>query len=288
MNQNLDSIHIINNAVTPSVTASNTEVTPSDVLTPGEQAERLHLERIIERSFYEAGNALVRLRDRHLYRSTHKTFEEYCHDRLGYNTRRQPYLLIEAAAVVDNLLDNCDPMDHILPTNERQVRPLTKLEPEVQREAWQMAVDEAGKKVPTSTIVKDIVQRIKNRNKVINPKRVGEVCQIIPKDNPNLQGKRGCWCIVTDVEDLCCTVTTWDGQYEVMLENIKSFEYQQDECTFMEHLCLRMKKLHSLGNLDTAAYWILKGLGKLSTPYLTPLQEKLLNVLEQDTTGESA
>lgn len=88
------------------------------------------MERVIERSFYQAGIALKQLRDRRLYRSTHRTFEEYCNDRFGYSSRRQPYRIIEAAAVVDNLTDKCDPLDHILPTNERQVRPLTKLEPD--------------------------------------------------------------------------------------------------------------------------------------------------------------
>ncbi|WP_208346462.1 hypothetical protein, partial [Aetokthonos hydrillicola] len=206
----------------------------------------------------------------------------YCQERFGYSTHRQPYLLIQAAAVVDNLLDECDPMDHILPTKERQVRPLTKPQPDTQREAWQMAVEEAGKKVPTSTIVKDIVQRIKNRTKKFKCNRVGEVCQIIPKDNPELKGKSGCWCIITRLGDGVCTVTTWDNEYVVKPENIKSFDYLEEECAFMQQLYLRLKKFQLFGNLDTAAYWVLKGIGKLSTPYLTPLQQKLLNVLDQE------
>jgi hypothetical protein len=47
-------------------------------LTPEEQNERLNLERRVERAFLEAGQALMELRDRRLYRSTHQTFEEYC------------------------------------------------------------------------------------------------------------------------------------------------------------------------------------------------------------------
>ncbi len=114
-------------------------------LSEEEQRLRLQLERVVERSFYEAGKALKLLRDQKLYRSSHKTFEEYCKDRFEYN-RRQPYHLIEAAAVVDNLSEECAPMVHILPTSERQVRPLTGLEPLQQREAWQMSVEEAGGK----------------------------------------------------------------------------------------------------------------------------------------------
>jgi hypothetical protein len=86
------------------------EVIEALELTQEEQRDRLHLERIIERSFYEAGIALKQLRDRRLYRSTHPTFEEYCQDRFGYSSRRQPYLLIEAATIVDNLKEECDPL----------------------------------------------------------------------------------------------------------------------------------------------------------------------------------
>ncbi|MBR8832503.1 MAG: hypothetical protein DSM106950_00270 [Stigonema ocellatum SAG 48.90 = DSM 106950] len=268
-------------------TGAGNKVVPVEVIEPLELSEeeqrlRLHLERVVERSFYEAGKALKQLRDQKLYRSSHKTFEEYCKDRFGYSSRRQPDLLIEAAAIVDNLSEKCDPMDLILPTNERQVRPLTKLEPESQSEAWQLSVEEAGGKVPSGRIVKDIVQRIRERTKVPNPYRIQQVCQIIAKDNPELRGKSGCWCIVTQVGDYSCTVETWDADYVLKLEHLKSFDYLEVECAYMQQLCLRLKKLHSLGNLDTAAYWILNGIGKLSTSYLTPLQEKLLRVLEQE------
>ena len=50
-------------------------------LSEEEQRLRLHLERVVERSFYEAGIALKQLRDRKLYRSSHSTFDLYCRDR---------------------------------------------------------------------------------------------------------------------------------------------------------------------------------------------------------------
>ncbi|MBD2248689.1 hypothetical protein [Nostoc sp. FACHB-888] len=121
----------------------------------------------MERAFFEAGKALMELRDRKLYRSTHKTFEEYCRvrpwrwrsHRFGHN-RRQSYLLMDAAIIFDNLEQKCDRSDHILPTNEWQVRPLSKLEPDIQPEAWKQAVESANGKVPSHRIVKDAVQRI--------------------------------------------------------------------------------------------------------------------------------
>ncbi|WP_242056147.1 hypothetical protein [Nostoc flagelliforme] len=141
------------NPATATITVTAAEV---EELSETEERDRLHLERRVERAFFEAGKALAELRDRRLYRSTHKTFEEYCRDHFGHS-RRQSYLLMDAAVVFDNLLEKCDPLDHILPTNERQIRPMTKLEPQEQQEVWLTAVELAGGKVPTSRIVKDVV-----------------------------------------------------------------------------------------------------------------------------------
>ena len=65
-----------------TITVAAVEVTE---LTEQEISDCLHLERKVERAFFEAGKALMELRDRKLYRSTHKTFEEYCRDRFGHN-----------------------------------------------------------------------------------------------------------------------------------------------------------------------------------------------------------
>ncbi|MBO3463373.1 MAG: hypothetical protein KME33_35830 [Aetokthonos hydrillicola CCALA 1050] len=256
------------------------QVATDDDLSLEEQKDRLHLERIIEKSFYEAGKALKELRDRRLYRNSYATFQEYCRERFSFTHRHVNYL-ISGSIIVDNILTGTIG-SQIVPTSERQVRPLTKLEPDKQRIVWQMAVEEAGNKVPSSTVVKDIVEREIKRTKVPISNSVGEVCLIIPKDNPDLKGKNGCWCIITYIGDCSCTVTTWDNEFVVKPDNIKSFDYLEEECTFMQQLCWRLKKLYQVGNLDSAAYWVLNGLAKLSTPYLTQLQEKMLSFLEQE------
>ncbi|MHC5770953.1 MAG: hypothetical protein ACYTXI_36335 [Nostoc sp.] len=89
---------------TATITVSAVEVTE---LTQEEQSDRLHLERKVERAFFEAGKALIELRDRRLYRSTHKTFDEYCLDRFGYNRSRVNYCRV--AVVFDNIVTgtNC-------------------------------------------------------------------------------------------------------------------------------------------------------------------------------------
>jgi hypothetical protein len=260
-------------------------------LTSDEQRDRLFLERKVERAFYEAGKALMELRSRRLYRSTHSTFEEYCRDRFGHSRQKSNYL-IAAAGVFDNLTTICCqnlPTEdlttiglQILPTNEGQVRPLTKLQPDQQREIWQQAVTEAGGKVPSGRVVKDIVQRIMERTKVPNPYRVGEVCQIIAKDNPELRGKGGCCCIVNKVNDFSCRVIAWDGEYTMKIEHLKSLDYLDADCERVREICDRITQLHNCGNLEAAAISVLKHLGEVKRPYLTPLEERLLGLLEQE------
>jgi hypothetical protein len=270
------------------------EVVELEELTIEEQHLRLQLERKVERAFYEAGLALMQLRDKLLFRSTHKTFEQYCKDRFGFE-RRHPYRLIDAAIVVDNLSQmcpiwtqnktasetTCANISQILPTNECQVRPLTTLEPEQQREAWEMAVQAAGNKAPSGRIVKDVVGRIIERTKVLNPYRVGEVCQFVVKDNPELRGKGGCWCIVSQVNQFSCTVVAWDGNYIVKINHLKPMNYLDLDCDRMKEVCDRITRLQKKGNLEDAAINVLRQLGEVKRPYLTPLEEDLLTFLEQ-------
>ncbi len=128
--------------------------------------------------------------------------------------------------------------------------------------------------------MKDIVQRIMERTKVPNPYRVGEVCQIIPKDNPELRGKGSCWCIVSEVHDFSCTVTAWDGEYTIAPQHLKSKEYSDAECEEMKRVGLRISRLYS-PDMESAGRAVLKSLGELRRPYLTGLEEKLLGVLEK-------
>jgi hypothetical protein len=259
-----------------TITVTAVEVTE---LTQEEQSDRLHLERKVERAFFEAGKALIELRDRRLYRSTHKTFDEYCLDRFGYN-RSRSYQLVDAAIVVDNL-QKCPQIVDILPTAEGQVRPMTKLEPQEQQEAWLKAVEFAGGKVPTGRIVKDVVQRIMKRTKVPNTYQLGEVCQILAKDNPELRGKGGCWGIVTYVGEFSCTVRTWDGEVTIGVQHLKSYNYLPQECEQMQSLCDRISRIYS-DSLEEIVKNLLQSLGKLNRAYLTAVEEKLLSLIERE------
>ncbi|AVH63890.1 hypothetical protein [Nostoc sp. 'Peltigera membranacea cyanobiont' N6] len=272
----LEDISQEENPATATITVSAVEVTE---LTQEEQSDRLHLERKVERAFFEAGKALIELRDRRLYRSTHKTFDEYCLDRFGYN-RSRSYQLVDAAVVVDNL-QKCPQIVDILPTAEGQVRPMTKLEPQEQQEAWLRAVELASGKVPTGRIVKDVVQRIMERTQVPNTYQLGEVCQILVKDNPELRGKGGCWGIVSQVNNFSCTVKMWDSEYTIGLQHLKSYEYLPAECEQMQVVCDRINQVYS-DSLEETVKSLLQSLGKLNRPYLTAVEEKLLSVLESE------
>ncbi|MEH1907408.1 hypothetical protein [Nostoc sp.] len=276
--------------VSGDITVTSVEVPE---LSDEEQRDRLHLERRVERAFFEAGKALMELRDRRLYRSTHKTFEDYCRERFGHSRQKSNYL-IAAADVYENLTTICcqnlPPEDlttngsQILPTSEGQVRPITKLEPQEQWEVWQQAVELAGGKVPTGRIVKDVVQRIMERTKIPNTYQIGEVCQILTKDNPELRGKGGCWAIVSAVNDFSCTMRVWDGEYTVGLQHLKSHNYLPAECEQMQVICDRINRVYSSG-LEESVQRFLESLGKLKRAYLTDLEEKVLSVLELETGG---
>lgn len=129
-----------------------------------EERELLRLERIVEQAFYKAGSALASIKSLKLYRGRYETFEQYCRDRFNYN-RVYCYRLIEAAAVVENIGGKCCPMGNkelpqssemILPTSERQVRPLIGLLPQQQKQVWDKAVKLANNKVPSGRIVKEV------------------------------------------------------------------------------------------------------------------------------------
>jgi hypothetical protein len=128
-------------------------------LTTPERHDLETLEGIVQRgldTFIEVGRALAEIRDRRLYRQTHGTFEEYCHDRwlLG---RTRAYQLIDAAAV-STIVDK-DP-----PANEAQARELAPLkgdETEVVA-AWREAKAEA-EELGTSLTAKVVRNAVRKR-----------------------------------------------------------------------------------------------------------------------------
>lgn len=106
--------------------------------------ERLELDRcehVIregEHVFITVGNALLTIRDKHLYRENGRTFEQYLTDEWPNISRRRAYQLMDAAVVAENVKD----LSH--PLNEWQALTLNRIDsPNDQRTILQRAVDTA-------------------------------------------------------------------------------------------------------------------------------------------------
>lgn len=249
-------------------------------LTELEKQKRKQLEKTVEKAFYLAGEALKDLRDLRLYRDTHRSFEEYCRERFGHSRQKSNYL-IAGADVYQNLTTNrCQ----ILPSTEYQIRPLALLDPMQQCQAWEQAVLKADGNSPPARLVKEAVKNILPQ-KQINLHCVGEVCLVISSEQPQLRGRKGCWAIVTNVYESSCDLQLWNGLAKlVQLEYLKSFKYSEAECAQMQRLSERIKRLREKDKIEEIAYEFLGVLGKLKSPQLSPLEEKMLVLLELEYT----
>ncbi|MFB2772436.1 hypothetical protein ACE1AT_24600 [Pelatocladus sp. BLCC-F211] len=251
-------------------------------LSEEEKADRHRLELKIERAFYEAGSALNELRERRLYRSTHRTFEEYCRDRFNYS-RDTAYLKMAAAVVYDNIqkflptIGRQTPM----PTNERQLRDLAKanLEPELQAATWLRGVEEAGGKVPSGRIIKGIVEQLKEKPLLL----ASDFCQIgdvfiLTRLEGTERKYNGCWAIAIVLKEFSVEVDVHDTTLNVKPENLNKIDSPQAHRQ-LPQIKKRIKRLRDCGILDRCAYTLLESLGRQT--YLTPVEEGLLEWLEK-------
>ena len=244
-------------------------------LTEQELSVRHRLELKVERAFVEAGAALRQLRDKRLYRSTHKNFEDYCRERFNFQ-RSHSYQLIDAASVVDNLSANGG---QVMPTNERQVRPLTKLKPDEQCEVWRQAVEESGG-IPSGRIVKRIVERLKEKHtpSATDFYNFGDVFWITSLSGSERK-YNNCWARAIAVNDFTLEVDVHDAVLQVKPDNLKPID-EPDARRQLPVILKRIKRLRNCGLLDRCAYTVLESLGRQT--YLTPLEEKFLRVMEEE------
>ena len=139
-----------------------------DFLAPDEQQELARCEAIIARglmTFYEVGAALVTIRDLGLYRATHPTFEAYCNERWKL-CRGYAYNQIEAAGVYETLQAAGF---EVLPQNERQARPLAKLDPAARVQVWNTVLQTRGQGGLTAQHVTSVVRTLQAANAAPNP-----------------------------------------------------------------------------------------------------------------------
>ena len=114
-------------------------------------------------TFIEVGQALMVIRDKRLYRVGYGTFEDYCQDKWGIN-KRYANRIVAASEIINNL----GPIGPI-PTKETHARPLTNLEPIIQKEVWKEVVKESEEQniKITAKVVEQKVQEYKEVNEAI-------------------------------------------------------------------------------------------------------------------------
>lgn len=93
------------------------------------------------------------------------------------NRTPRAYQFIDAA----NIIENVNRGTQILPTSERQVRPLTKLNPEQQREVWAEIIetaDEQDKRVAPMQAGKLLGTNVPKLFMTVAPMKAGPVCSM--------------------------------------------------------------------------------------------------------------
>jgi len=280
-----------------SISIKAAQVELVEDLTHDEARDRSELELRVEQAFYQAGKALAQLRQRRLYRSTHRTFEAYCQDRFGF-TRRYSDYLIRGAVVVENLQqtrtihsqnqlneqketnENLRTMPAaILPTKLEQIKPLANLKPQEQQQVWNKAVAIANGKVPSGRIVRGIVEQLNQKSSVSTNSvfQAGDVFILV-----RLAGKErkynGCWAIAVEQSEYAVIVDVHDTTLTVKPKNLNKidlFKAQQQ----LPQILQRIRRLHAVGILDRGSDNVLEDLAKQTD--LTPVEEGLLSWLEK-------
>lgn len=129
--------------------------------------ELKNLESVINRnlkSFYEVGRALMTIRDRELYKlkngGIYNTFEAYCKETWSFTSSRARQIILATERI-----ENIKSVTTVTHITESQTRPLARLEPEQQKEAWQKAVETAPEGKVTAAHVAKIVDQVKPKIK---------------------------------------------------------------------------------------------------------------------------
>ena len=252
------------------------------VLSPQELVLRTELEQQVRTGFVLRGQALEKIKKLQLYRDNYASFEEYCDNIFGFTTLyiNRCITAAETYFFIAEYLET-NGLNAPYPTKQRQLRPIFQahLTPIEAGEVWVMAVTLAMGKVPPASVVKKAVKiYLQQKYPPINPFVEGQVCRI----TGGVPGKKNCWGVVSQVRKDECVVDTWDSQYLVSVDELLPMKMTNAEEEQMLDLGERMTALSEVGELDEAAIWLLQGLERLKRSQLNSLEEKLLQVLEEE------
>ena len=252
------------------------------VLSPQEEQLRDKLEHQVRTGFVLRGQALRMIKRLKLYRDRFNNFESYCDEIFGFTMLyiERCMLAAETYYFIEEYLKT-NGLSIALPTKQRQLRPIFQahLNPIEAGEVWVMAVNIALGKVPPASIVKSAVKSyLHQKYPPTNPFSEGEFCRI----KSGVTGKQNCWCVVAEVKKDECVVDTWNDRFVVSVDDLMSIKFTHDESEQMLDLGERMTALSEVGELDEAALCLLKWLEKLNRATLNSLEERLLQVIEEE------
>lgn len=142
----------------PTRTETKAETIAPETMTQAEKKLFTAKERVLEHhfgTFKQAGEALLVIRDKRLYRENHASFDIYCRDRWGMS-KTQANRLIAAAQTAGNL-ETPETAEVVNRLTEGSIRPLTSLKPETQKKVVQRLAAQQAKH-PTDITAKLVQQ----------------------------------------------------------------------------------------------------------------------------------
>ena len=173
--------------------------------------------------FVALGEKLKICQEKRLYRFETDSFGTWCENEIGIK-RNYAYKLIRAYEVYNHIENQMCTIGTIdknipLPSNERQLRPLSQLPEDQWFPTWCEAVERNARKdkPPASKIVEAVVKEKKAMEKATryNPQverfQVGDVVRVTAKYNTKLKEYHSCWGQIVSLEEHSYTILTWKG-----------------------------------------------------------------------------
>jgi hypothetical protein len=154
---------LVNYFLLPMVTSlpallALTPPSASDKLTARETTRLRELERLID-GFLKVGAALIEIRDGRLYRSTHVRFSDYCRDRWALSLSRCNQIMQSVELVSTLVQAHPEDAQVLTDTPESALRPLGRLEPELQVVSWELI--RTIQERPTGYTIQEVVTTIR-------------------------------------------------------------------------------------------------------------------------------
>jgi hypothetical protein len=196
-------------------------------LTRNEEQMLQNCETIIKQtvnSFFQLGEALAVIRRMRLYRAQYSSFEEYCRKKWNFGRQRATQLIQAHNAAAEVVTSGYQVFD----LTERQMRPLTGLEPNVRAEVLDKATELAAGKRRTTRHIQDALKAIQSKDQPAEEEMV-ELEILQPKTNS----------ISTAVEMPTVTEDMLTGCFDEIDELLERIEYS-------EHLHSAFAKLRSM------------------------------------------